>query len=525
MKKLTLFFFALVLMTGETHVLHAQWVSTKGPPDGLFMTSFAVSGANLYAGDFHGDNGGGVFLTTDYGAHWKSLDDGIDSLGAVFALAVSGTNLYAGIDFGGGVFRSTDNGASWTLTGGGFFAYKVGVTAFAVSGANLFAGTNGFDDSGGVFLTTDSGAHWTPVNTGLTDKSISSLAFVGGDLYAGTGYNGVFRSTDNGAHWMPANNGLPISMNFDALAYIGTSIFAGSMGDGIYRSTDSGASWIPVNNGLTNQYVEAFAVVGANIFAATNDGNAGGGIFLSVNDGASWTPVDSGLTQFGIDALIVSGKYLFAGDDTGIVWRRPLSEMICSTGEIQFDTVLLAHCVTDTICFSNTGDAPDTLQQAFTLGTYKKDYVINNVTYKVLQPGERGSISMSFCPSVADTENASLGLIIGTGDTIYIPISGVGVNPVSVSEPVITSATSISQNYPNPFTQSTTIHVTLSLNDATTANLRIYNIFGEQVGDLSPQFRQSSDITFNSGVLSAGVYYYVLETSAGRMTREMFVVR
>ena len=42
--------------------------------------------------------------------------------------------------------------------------------ALAVSGTNLFAGTYG----GGVFLSTNNGTNWTAVNNGLTNSNVCS---------------------------------------------------------------------------------------------------------------------------------------------------------------------------------------------------------------------------------------------------------------------------------------------------------------------------------------------------------------
>jgi len=89
----------------------------------------------------------------------------------------------------------------------------------------------------------------------------------------------------------------------------------------------------------------------------------------------------------------------------------------------------------------------------------------------------------------------------------------------------IDSATTLSQNYPNPFAGSTSLHVTLAQGDEAGAHLFIYNMLGERIADLTNQLTLNSDITFTDGELASGVYYYVLETASGRLTREMFVVR
>ena len=64
------------------------------------------------------------------------------------------------------------------------------VTALAVSGASLFAGTY---HNGGVFLTTDNGARWTAVNDGLTNRDIGALAVSEANLFVGIYGTGIWR--------------------------------------------------------------------------------------------------------------------------------------------------------------------------------------------------------------------------------------------------------------------------------------------------------------------------------------------
>jgi hypothetical protein len=118
----------------------AQWVQTNGPGGGN-VGAIAVTGANVFVGtgfSFFGvHNAGGVFRTTDDGAHWTAASSGLTDL-CVASLGVSGTDLFAGT-LCSGVFRSTDDGTSWTATGltSGF------VTSFAVNGTYLLAASPG----------------------------------------------------------------------------------------------------------------------------------------------------------------------------------------------------------------------------------------------------------------------------------------------------------------------------------------------------------------------------------------------
>ncbi len=245
--------------------------------------------------------------------------------GDIRALAVSGTNLFAGTD-GSGVFLSTNNGTSWTATG----LTNTVVWSFAVSGTNLFAGTYG-----GVFLSTNNGTSWTAVNTGLpTNANVyGGFAVSGSNLFAGTYPGGVFLSTNNGTSWRGVNTGLT-NTYVDALLVSGSNLFAGTDG-GVFLSTNNGTSWTAVNTGLTNTYVNTLAVSGSNLFTGTNYGT-NGGVFLSTNNGTSWTGVNTGLTNTYVNTLAVSGTNLFAGTYGG-VWRRPLSEMITSVERLSSD--------------------------------------------------------------------------------------------------------------------------------------------------------------------------------------------
>ncbi len=66
--------------------------------------------------------------------------------------------------------------AQWVQTNGPF---KGDVNCFALSGMNLFAGTNG-----DVFLSTNNGSSWICINSGLTNTNVIALTVSGTDLYA-----------------------------------------------------------------------------------------------------------------------------------------------------------------------------------------------------------------------------------------------------------------------------------------------------------------------------------------------------
>jgi photosystem II stability/assembly factor-like uncharacterized protein len=220
--------------------------------------------------------------------------------GPIQCLASSGSNLFAGT-MNGGVFRSTDNGASWVAVNTGLTNHWV--TSLVFIGNNLFAGTNN-----GVFLSTNNGGNWNGVNSGLWAGNVWALAVSGTNLFAGTGIaGGVFRSTDYGASWTALTSG-PTSLFVGALAVSGSNLFAGTK-SGIYVSSDNGTSWRAANAGLTNTNVHAFAVSGSSVFAGTDYG-----IFRTTDGGSLWTAADTGLVMPApVTVFAVNGSNVFAG--------------------------------------------------------------------------------------------------------------------------------------------------------------------------------------------------------------------
>jgi hypothetical protein len=123
--------------------------------------------------------------------------------------------------------------------------------------------------------------------------------------------------------------------------------------------------------------------------------------------------------------------------------------------------------------------------------------------------------------SIVNVVFYSSGAIQGSGCTAAVTVVPLcGMKGVYYYGPA-----SLAQNYPNPFTGKTTIHVTLAQGDMPGARLTVYNMLGNTIADLTAQLRPDADIAFDAGGLSQGVYYYVLETPSGRLVKQMFVIK
>jgi ligand-binding sensor domain-containing protein len=255
----------------------------------------------------------GIFISTNAGGNWEKRNNGLSNK-KVYSLAVNGSTIAAGT-YGGGIFFSTDNGMNWTAKNSGVTLPYIYALAF--SGSNILAGSGG----AGVYISTNSGDNW---NINLSLSSIAAAFHVTDTtVYLGIGPY-FYRSRNNGADWSlvaTANysvKGFAITRNAST-----TNLFVGTLG-GMYVSTNNGGSWSTKNSGLTYTNVNAMAVSGNNLFAATENG----GVFVLKENATSWEQINTGLpANTSARDIIVDGSTVYLATAAGVVWKRSLSEV------------------------------------------------------------------------------------------------------------------------------------------------------------------------------------------------------
>lgn len=267
---------------------------------------------------YAGSNTGGLFKTTDHGAHWTNITNnnivgiGILPSTGIGSIAVdpnNSNNIFAGTTtpafgngFGMGILKSNNGGASWTIANiigspaGGNGVRKIiisnsGSFILAAVGTDIFKSTDGGATFNKMTMIpilngnyTYPACNATPPNTfqeqvanNIIDieQSLSNPAI----FYASTetygrwnGSNGPSKlliSTDNAQTWNLLS--LPISNGGDAISvdvtpaepgavfiYYGTGVDACSGTSVFAKSTDNGATWTiidqPSNPGYGHWY-------------------------------------------------------------------------------------------------------------------------------------------------------------------------------------------------------------------------------------------------------------------------------
>ncbi|MBI2796156.1 MAG: glycosyl hydrolase [Gemmatimonadetes bacterium] len=240
---------------------------------------------------YFGAVNGGVWKTTNAGASWTNITDGVSDISSVGAITVAPSDpnvIWVGtgegqpredVTYGTGVYRSTDGGKSWTSLG---LPDARQITAIRVDGKDpdrawvaSLGHAFGPNSERGVFRTTDGGATWKKVlflndSTGAADLSIDPtnprILFASmwkfqrtpWGMDAGSGRSGLWKTTDGGDTWteLSFNPGMPRAM----IGKIGVSVSAANpqrvyanieaadSSGGIFRSDDGGATWQRTNS-------------------------------------------------------------------------------------------------------------------------------------------------------------------------------------------------------------------------------------------------------------------------------------
>ncbi len=204
---------------------------------------------------------------------------------------------------GVGILKSTDGGASWTTINNGLDSLYVGSLVMDPRDPRRLlagTGTDAYSGRSGIYLTTDGGGSWRYTGAG---QRIGSVEFFAGNpniVYA-SGVNAFFRSGDGGQTWSSYLNregrswgpvgisvGFPIDIQVDPRDSL--RLFVNNYGGGNFLTTDGGASWTTASTGYTGADVKDVAVSRQN--PAVIYANTQGGPFKSTNGGQTWIGIN-----------------------------------------------------------------------------------------------------------------------------------------------------------------------------------------------------------------------------------------
>ena len=246
----------------------------------------------------------GVFRSTDAGAHWTLLNDGLTDR-EVFEVAAIGDTLFVGTNSGLYRFNSmvweqmpiavsevvhslvSHENNLYVVTGHDLFTLGLLESRLRDAGQIL----RGYQASSSrIFCSTDLGESWieiTPKNRSPFLRTPTGIKLVAAGetlLLLGTTQS---RSKDGGQTWtdLGIDRNLFTQDNFSTVA-IDDDTFYNVGTSGVYRTTDAGESWQPFMRGMAGTSILDLVAFNDRLYMHT-----GNDVFQSTDAGASWKNV------------------------------------------------------------------------------------------------------------------------------------------------------------------------------------------------------------------------------------------
>ncbi|QIK79128.1 hypothetical protein G7077_09690 [Sphingomonas piscis] len=240
-------------------------------------------------------DGAGAYIWT--GSVWKqlvtasSMPAGLQQAEGVYEIRIapSDSNIMY-MELAGGLYKTTDRGAHWTKTN----FPNVSMDANGASRADgqrmaidpsdpntVFAGTQ----KDGLWVTRDGGMTWQkaagiPVLATNKDAGLSGITFHGDTVYVGTDGGGVYRSDDKGVTWSRTSGG-PNDIAHAAVSPNGNLFVTDANDHSVWKL--SGDVW--TKTAVTQAHAIAVDPFNANHIVVST---GGGSLQQSMDGGASW---------------------------------------------------------------------------------------------------------------------------------------------------------------------------------------------------------------------------------------------
>ncbi len=369
--------------------------------------------------------------------------------------------------------------------------------------------------------------------------TVTSLGINGnGDLYAVTDA-GVYRSSDHGNSWNKTQNALTLGPVY---GFSHGYIFVGG-GKGIFRSNNDGATWkqlriTPLNP--TDPQIMGFAIAPSGMLLVATGST---GLYLSTNDGDSWYeqavfqdgysfPIYVAASPKGELFAMTAGKTA-RSNGIGQVWQE-ISGSFGTSPVFAFGPMDEIVAAGYNGIFRSTDTGTSWAQIAPSDVSNYPNYSLSITGDGNIYEGVYSDFSSVKGLNIS-TDNgsswqpASIGLTsmrvhafaIEHGYVYVATDSGVFKNTVasSVDKEEAPSSLILEQIFPNPVGNSATIRFSNAVQGRVT--LRVFDACGHEVSTIFNGATPpgTHDIVYRTNTLSAGVYYYVLQSGGITVSR------
>lgn len=305
------------------------------------------------------------------------------------------------------------------------------------------------------------------------------------------------RTTDTAGHtW--AKMSLGGTSNYTCVSFPTKSIgYASGIDSRLHKTIDGGVKW-------TDAGVElGFGLVNSLFFVDSTTG------YVGTEDPRLAKTTDGGLTWLDIDGVTNYNDDIYFYDNNH-GWVVGASEILCYKNGIWTRQKNPTGKVLCSVFFLNENE-----------GWISGDY-------GVILHSTDGGANWTIQPNTATDCLADIfftsptnGYAVGYSNSLlhYTLLTGLEEGSLQPAD------FKLEQNYPNPFTTSTTINWQSAKDSWQT--LKVYDVFGNNVATLVDEFRSAGEqsVAFDTEGLPAGVYFYQLQVNGRIATKKMILTK
>ncbi|MFN2396309.1 MAG: YCF48-related protein [Bacteroidales bacterium] len=471
---------------------------------------------------------GKIMRGTGGGQYWNTQESPINGLLTGVSFVDDDNGWIVSRDYWGEIIHTSDGGNTWTEQSNP--SMKPLHDVFFINENKGWA--VGMDTT--IIRTTDGGQNWLQVAPYVvTGARFSSVFFI--DEMKGwvVGTNGrIVLTEDGGLTWQEAESGTTASLES---VYFIDQYNGWAVGDQgiILRSVDGGYHWFRQRSGVSTNYLTS-----VNFSDAENGWivGEGGTIIHTTNGGFSH--------QHGTFHADLSDLPIHDNQETSSTIEVIVSDYIKDeyylTGlEIYLDSIMhsrvsdleitLTHKeVTETLVYHVTDQGSNFLWTKLTDDASKMitdgiaPFSGDHKPYQPLAVFNGMDPNGDWTLTIYDSETGHEGTLNAWG------IKPLFQKVISIDEDVIDAIDQsilLSQNFPNPFTGTTSINWNSKLSGQTM--LKVFNINGQQVATLVHKFMPAGEhaVSFDGSGLSSGLYYYQLTVNDLVQTKKMILYK
>ena len=491
-----------------------------------------------------------ILKTTDYGETWVSVYSGNGSFNSI-CFPENETIGYVVGDYNT-VLKTTDGGSSWQpLNTNVSYTHFYNSVKFVNNEQGFIVGTNGI-----ILKTIDGGLNWSNHRTEITLNGLYAIDF---PVNAQTGYigkYGMLKTTDGGNTWTMQN--INVTVNKIKFLDNDTGYIVGPNG-AIFKTINGGQNWDYVVSGINQDLYNVEFPVNSKVGYISGES---GKLAKTIDGGNTWTSIgsfnkDIKAMSFPTDNLTgyiaTSFQRIYKTINGGATWvlkydgNIPGAKMadILFPFDTQTGYALSYGNGSKILKTTDGGDNWEVIDPGITQELLSISFPTPQVGYITAFHDNFSSILLKTTDSgltwkkvpvpyayalnaVCFPNGVDTGYVAGAlSGAILKTINGGGII-TSVSDSPLANQNSdntLIRNYPNPFTETTTITWLLPA-DAHVV-LKIYDFTGREVKTLVDvgQAKGEHKVNFDASGLLAGVYFYQLRLNGKAETKKMVLIK